>query len=59
MAEEWDFDLVLDLVGGVDPQWEAEAAVVRIGSRLRMVRLGARRWRCGPTRSTAGWWRGR
>jgi hypothetical protein len=40
MAEEWDFDLVLDLVGGVDPQWEAEAAVVRIGSRLRMVRLG-------------------
>lgn len=39
MAEEWDFDLALDLVGTIDPRWEAEAAVSRLGSRLTMVRL--------------------
>lgn len=39
-AEEWDFDLALDLTGGVDPRWEAEAAIQRILSRLKLVRVG-------------------
>ena len=39
-AEEWDFDLALDLFGPVDPRWEAEAALQRILSRLTLVRLG-------------------
>ena len=38
-AEEWDFDLALDLLGTVDPRWEAEAALQRLGSRLSLVRL--------------------
>lgn len=40
MAEEWEFDLALDLVGTIDPRWEAEAVVSRLGRRLTMIRLG-------------------
>ncbi len=40
LAGEWDFDLALDLTGKLDPRWEAEAAIVRLGSRLRLVHLG-------------------
>lgn len=40
LAAEWDFDLALDLSGRVDPRWEAEAAIVRLGPRLRLVRIG-------------------
>jgi hypothetical protein len=38
-AEEWDLGLALDLTGPVDWLWEAEAAVVRMMPRLRLVRL--------------------
>jgi hypothetical protein len=38
-AEEWDLDLALDLTGAIDPRWEAEAAVLRMGERLQVVRL--------------------
>ena len=38
-AEEWDFDLALDLSGQVDWLWEAEAAVYRMMPRLRIIRL--------------------
>jgi len=41
ICEEWDIDIALDLTGPIDPQWEAEAAVLRIGSRLRIVRIAA------------------
>ncbi len=40
-AEEWDFDVALDLCGPIDPRWEAEAAIQRILPRLRLVRLAA------------------
>ncbi len=39
-AEEWDFDLALDLCGGIDPRWEAEAAIQRVLPRLTLVRVG-------------------
>jgi hypothetical protein len=39
--EEWDLSLALDLSGSFDPQWEAEAAMLRIGSRLALLRIGA------------------
>jgi hypothetical protein len=39
VAEEWDFDLALDLSGPVDWLWEAEAAVLRLGPRLRLIRV--------------------
>jgi hypothetical protein len=39
VAAEWDFDLALDLAGPVDWLWEAEAAIVRMASRLRLVRV--------------------
>ena len=39
-AEEWDFDLALDLLGPIDPRWEAEAAVARLVPRLRLIRVG-------------------
>ena len=41
MAEEWEFDVALDLVGVIDPRWEAEAVVSRLGNRLRMIRVGS------------------
>jgi hypothetical protein len=40
LAEEWDFDLALDLNGPIDPAWESEAAVSKILPRLTVVRLG-------------------
>lgn len=40
LAGEWDFDIALDLTGRVDPRWEAEAAIVRLGARLRLLRVG-------------------
>ena len=39
LAEEWDFGIALDLTGAIDPRWEAEAAVSRLGSRLIMLRV--------------------
>jgi hypothetical protein len=39
IAEEWELDLVLDLTGAIDPRWEAEAAILRMGDRLQVVRL--------------------
>jgi hypothetical protein len=39
VAEEWDFDIALDLTGPIDHRWEAEAAVLRLGERLRLIRL--------------------
>jgi hypothetical protein len=38
-AEEWDLDLALDLSGPMDWLWEAEAAVTRLASRLRLLRI--------------------
>lgn len=38
-AEEWDFDLGIDLVGTIDPRWEAEAALQRLHNRISLVRL--------------------
>jgi len=40
LAEEWDFDVALDLLGSVDPQWEVEAAMTRLAGRLTLLRLG-------------------
>jgi hypothetical protein len=39
VAEEWDFDIALDLTGPIDHRWEAEAAVLRLGERLKLIRL--------------------
>jgi hypothetical protein len=39
LAEEWDFGVALDLRGRIDPRWEAEAAVDRLGLRLQLLRL--------------------
>lgn len=39
-AEEWDFDIALDLSGEIDPTWEAEAAIWRLMPRLQIIRLG-------------------
>ena len=39
-AEEWDFDVALDLKGPVDHAWESEAAVSKILPRLTVVRFG-------------------
>lgn len=39
IVEEWDLSFALDLSGSIDPRWEAEAAVLRMGNRLRLVRL--------------------
>ncbi|HEV2527755.1 MAG TPA: hypothetical protein VGT61_04790 [Thermomicrobiales bacterium] len=38
-AEEWDFDLGVDLLGPVDQRWEAEAAIQRLLTRLALVRI--------------------
>jgi hypothetical protein len=40
MAEEWDHDLALDLLGPIDPRWEAEAALARLLPRLAVLRIG-------------------
>jgi hypothetical protein len=39
LAEEWDFEIALDLRGPIDPRWEAEAAIDRLGLRLTLIRL--------------------
>lgn len=39
LAEEWDLGIALDLVGNLDPTWEAEAAIVRLGNQLRLLRI--------------------
>jgi hypothetical protein len=39
VAEEWDFDIALDLCAHIDWLWEAEAVVHRLSSRLRLVRM--------------------
>ena len=49
-AEEWDVGIALDLSGRFDPTWEAEAAVARLGNRLRLIRLSA----AAPSRSAVG-----
>jgi hypothetical protein len=38
-AEEWDLGVALDLTGRLDPTWEAEAAVTRLGQRLHLLRV--------------------
>lgn len=44
LAAEWEFDLALDLTGKLDTRWEAEAAILRLGARLRLLRVaGVRR----------------
>jgi hypothetical protein len=49
-AEEWDVGVAIDLSGRFDPTWEAEAAVARLGNRLRLLRLSA----SAPSRSAVG-----
>jgi hypothetical protein len=49
-AEEWELDVALDLSGRFDPTWEAEAAVARLGDRLRAIRLPV----SAPARSAVG-----
>ena len=39
VAEEWEVHIALDLTGAIDPRWEAEAAILRLGERLRLVRF--------------------
>ena len=38
-AEEWDLGVARDLTGRLDPTWEAEAAVTRLGKRLHLLRV--------------------
>ena len=40
LAEEWDYDIALDLSGRHDGPWEAEAALHRLMPRLTTVRIG-------------------
>ena len=49
-AEEWELDIAIDLTGRFDPTWEAEAAVARLGDRLRAIRLAA----SAPSRTAVG-----
>lgn len=56
LAEEWDFGLALDLARNVDPTWEAEAAVIRLGNRLQHIRVptsATSRHAVGPARVIA------
>lgn len=39
LAEEWDFEIGLDLTGRLDPTWETEAAILRLGRRLVYLRI--------------------
>jgi hypothetical protein len=50
IAEEWDIGVAIDLAGRFDPTWEAEAAIARLGDRLRILRLSA----AAPSRSAVG-----
>ncbi|MCA9881273.1 MAG: hypothetical protein KC442_25915 [Thermomicrobiales bacterium] len=38
-AEEWDLGVALDQTGHLDPTWEPEAAVTRLGQRLQLLRV--------------------
>lgn len=49
-AEEWDLAIALDLAGKFDPTWEAEAAIARVGGRLRLLRLRT----SAPSRAAVG-----
>ena len=49
-AEEWDLSIAIDLAGRFDPTWEAEAAVARLGNRLRLIRVPA----SAPSRAAVG-----
>ena len=49
-AEEWEVGIAVDLTGRFDPTWEAEAAISRIGNRLRVLRLPS----SAPSRSAVG-----
>jgi hypothetical protein len=42
MAEEWELEIALDLTVPTNSAWEAEAAVLRLLPRLRLVRLPCR-----------------
>lgn len=48
LTEEWNLGVALDLTGSFDPQWEAEAAIVRLGKRLVLLRVGSRALGPGP-----------
>ncbi|HEX2280855.1 MAG TPA: hypothetical protein VHG52_03735 [Thermomicrobiales bacterium] len=49
-AEEWDLSVAIDLAGQFDPTWEAEAAIARLGERLRLLRISA----SAPSRAAVG-----
>lgn len=49
-AEEWDLTVAVDLAGGFDPTWEAEAAIARLGERLSLLRIRA----SAPSRAAVG-----
>lgn len=49
-AEEWDLSVAVDLAGPFDPTWEAEAAIARLGERLRLLRISA----SAPSRAAVG-----
>lgn len=49
-AEEWDLSVAVDLCGQFDPTWEAEAAVLRLGERLTILRINA----STPSRAAVG-----
>jgi hypothetical protein len=38
--EEWGLGVALDLSGPFDPQWEAEAAILRLAGRVALIRVG-------------------
>jgi hypothetical protein len=50
LAEEWDVGVAVDLSGRFDPTWEAEAAIARLGNRLKLLRLSAG----APSRTAVG-----
>ena len=41
LAEEWDFEIGVDLTGRLDPTWETEAAILRLGQRLVYLRIAS------------------
>jgi len=49
-AEEWNLSVAFDLSGQFDPTWEAEAAVLRLGERLTILRINA----SAPSRAAVG-----
>jgi len=49
-AEEWDLSVAVDLSGQFDPTWEAEAAILRLGERLTILRINA----SAPSRAAVG-----